>query len=139
MPLVHISLRAGKPPAYRKAVSDGVFEAMLATINVPANDKFQLVTELPADGLIYDAGYLGIRRTDDVVFIEVTLNQGRSLEMKKAFYARIAENLAKVPTRVLSPAGRVLVPNPPDFLDNRIFVHGHSPINSSGVQITGGS
>jgi phenylpyruvate tautomerase PptA (4-oxalocrotonate tautomerase family) len=97
MPLVHISLRAGKPPACRKAVSDGVFEAMLATINVPANDKFQLVTELPADGLIYDAGYLGIRRTDDVVFIEVTLNQGRSLEMKKAFYARIAENLAKDP------------------------------------------
>ena len=97
MPLVHISLRAGKPPAYRKAVSDGVFEAMLATINVPANDKFQVVHEVPADGLIYDAGYLGIRRTDDVVFIEVTLNQGRSLEMKKAFYARIAENLAKDP------------------------------------------
>ena len=97
MPLVRISLREGKPPAYRKAISDGVFEAMLATINVPANDKFQVVTELPAEGLIYDAGYLGINRTDDVVFIEITLNQGRSLEMKKAFYARIAGNLAKNP------------------------------------------
>lgn len=97
MPLVHISLRAGKPPAYVRAIADGVFEAMLKTINVPADDRFQLITEHSADLLIYDPGYLGVKRTDDVVFIEVTLNLGRTLEMKKAFYARIAENLAKNP------------------------------------------
>jgi phenylpyruvate tautomerase PptA (4-oxalocrotonate tautomerase family) len=97
MPFVRISLREGKSAAYRAAISDGVFEAMLATINVPAGDKFQVITEHPADGFIYDPGYLGISRTDDVVFIQVTLNQGRSLEMKKAFYARIAENLARNP------------------------------------------
>jgi phenylpyruvate tautomerase PptA (4-oxalocrotonate tautomerase family) len=97
MPLVSISLREGKPSTYRKAIADGVYEAMLATINVPAGDRFQVITEHPAEGLVYDPGYLGIRRTDDVVFIQVTLNQGRSLELKKAFYARIAENLAKDP------------------------------------------
>lgn len=97
MPLVHISLREGKSPAYRRAIADGVYEAMLTAIAVPAGDRFQMITEHPTDGLIYDAGYLGIRRTDDVVFIQVTLNQGRSLEAKKAFFARIAENLAKNP------------------------------------------
>jgi len=97
MPLVYISLREGKPPAYRRAIADGVYEAMLATINVPAGDRFQAITEHPADGLIYDPGYLGVRRTEDVVFIQVTLNHGRSLQMKKAFFARIAENLAKNP------------------------------------------
>lgn len=97
MPFVRISLREGKPPAYVRAIADGVYEAMLATINVPAGDRFQVITEHLADGLIYDPGYLGIRRTDDVVFIQITLNQGRSLELKKAFYARIAENLTKNP------------------------------------------
>jgi 4-oxalocrotonate tautomerase len=97
MPLVRISLREGKDRSYRNAIADGVYEAMLATINVPAGDRFQVITEHPADGLVYDPGYLGIRRTDDVVFIQVTLNQGRTLELKKAFYARIAENLAKSP------------------------------------------
>jgi 4-oxalocrotonate tautomerase len=97
MPFVRISLREGKPPAYRKAISDGVYEAMLATINVPAGCRFQLITEHPADGLVYDPGYLGISRTDDVVVIQVTMNQGRSLDLKKAFYARVAENLAKSP------------------------------------------
>ncbi len=97
MPLVRISLLEGKPPVHLRAIADGVYEAMLATINVPAGDRFQVITEHPAGGLIYDPGYLGIRRTDDVVFIQVTLNQGRSLELKKAFFARIAENLAKNP------------------------------------------
>jgi phenylpyruvate tautomerase PptA (4-oxalocrotonate tautomerase family) len=97
MPLVRISLRQGKPPAYLRAIADGVYEAMLTTINVPAGDRFQVITEHSADSLIYNSGYLGVRRTDDVVFIEVTLNQGRSLDLKKAFYARIAENLAKNP------------------------------------------
>ncbi len=97
MPLVHISLREGKPPAYVRAIADGVYEAMLTTINVPVGDRFQVITEHSPGGLIYDPGYLGIRRTDDVVFIQITLNQGRTLELKKAFYARIAENLAKNP------------------------------------------
>jgi 4-oxalocrotonate tautomerase len=56
-----------------------------------------VVTEHGADGLLYDPGYLGIKRTDDVVLIQVTLNQGRSLDLKKAFYARVAANLAKSP------------------------------------------
>ncbi len=97
MPLVRISLREGKDRSYRNAIADGVYEAMLATINVPAGDRFQVIDECPPDGLIYDPGYLGIKRTDDVVFIQVTLNQGRTLELKKAFYARVAENLAKSP------------------------------------------
>jgi phenylpyruvate tautomerase PptA (4-oxalocrotonate tautomerase family) len=97
MPLVRISLREGKPPAYLEAIADGVYGAMLTTINVPAGDRFQVITEHSAGSLIYDPGYLGIRRTDDVVFIQITLNQGRSLELKKAFFARIAENLAKNP------------------------------------------
>lgn len=97
MPFVRISLREGKSPAWRKAISDGVYEAMLATINVPAGCRFQIITEHPADGLIYDPGYRGISRTDDLVVIQVTMNQGRTVELKQAFYARIAENLAKNP------------------------------------------
>lgn len=97
MPLVRISLRAGKDPSYRRAVADGVHEAMVATIAIPAADRFQVVTEHPAEGLVYDPGYLGINRTDDVVLVQITLSAGRTVEIKKALYAKIAENLAKSP------------------------------------------
>ena len=88
--------KESRPPGARPSPTESSRRCS-ATINVPAGDRFQVITEHPADGLVYDPGYLGIRRTDDVVFIEMTLNLGRTLEMKKAFYARIAENLARNP------------------------------------------
>lgn len=97
MPLVRISLREGKPAAYRKAVGDAVHQAMVEAINVPPLDRFQVITEHKPDGLIYDAEYLGIRRTDEVVFIQITLNAGRALELKKALYARIVDLLKQNP------------------------------------------
>jgi len=97
MPLVRISLREGKPEAYRAAIADGVHRAMVETMNVPAKDRFQIVTEHPASGLIYDPSYLDVARTDDLVVVQITLNAGRTTEMKKALYARIAELLAASP------------------------------------------
>lgn len=97
MPLVRISLRAGKSEAYRVAIGDAVHRAMVETINVPAQDRFQIITEHDAAGLLYDPSYLGIARTDDLVVVQITLNAGRTTEMKKAFYARLAELLAASP------------------------------------------
>jgi 4-oxalocrotonate tautomerase len=97
MPLVRISLRQGTPAAHGPAIGDAVHRAMVETINVPAQDKFQVVTEHAPGGLVYDPSYLGIDRTDAVVFIQITLNTGRTLEMKKALYARIAELLKESP------------------------------------------
>jgi phenylpyruvate tautomerase PptA (4-oxalocrotonate tautomerase family) len=68
---------------------------MRETINMPEHDRFQVITDHPADGLLYDPSYLGINRTDGIVFIQITLNAGRTFEEKKALYARIAELLAK--------------------------------------------
>ncbi|WP_242345388.1 tautomerase family protein [Anaeromyxobacter terrae] len=97
MPLVRISLRAGKPAAYRAAVGDAVHRAMVETMNVPAKDRFQVITEHDAAGLVYDPSYLDIARTDELVVVQITLNAGRTLEMKKALYARIAELLSTSP------------------------------------------
>jgi 4-oxalocrotonate tautomerase len=97
MPLVRISLRSGKPATYRQATGDGVHRAMVEAINVPGLDPFQVITEHPADGLIYDPIYLGINRSDDVIFVQITLNAGRTIEQKRALFARIAELLKENP------------------------------------------
>lgn len=97
MPLVRIALREGKPATYHTAIGDAVHKAMVETINVPAQDRFQVITEHAPDNLIYDPTYLDIQRSDDVVFIQITLNAGRTTEMKKTFYARVAELLAENP------------------------------------------
>ena len=97
MPLVRIALRAGKSESYRRAVADSVHRAMVETINVPAKDRFQIITEHGPSDLIYDPSYLDIPRTDGVVLIQITLNSGRSVELKKALFARIAALLSDNP------------------------------------------
>jgi phenylpyruvate tautomerase PptA (4-oxalocrotonate tautomerase family) len=97
MPLVRIDLRQGTTPEYRSKIGDMVYRAMRETINVPEHDHFQVIADHPADALIYDPSYLGIHRTDDVVFIQITLNAGRTLEQKKALYAKVVELLANEP------------------------------------------
>jgi 4-oxalocrotonate tautomerase len=89
MPLVRIDLRAGKSPAYRRTLADAVHQAMVDTINIPEDDRFQVINEHSTQGLIYSERYLDIDRSDDVIFIQITLNVGRVLEQKKALYARI--------------------------------------------------
>jgi 4-oxalocrotonate tautomerase len=90
MPFVRISLRAGRSQEFRRLLGDCVYRAMLETMNVPSGDRFQVITEHDAEGLIYDPSYLDVHRTDGVIVIQVTLNIGRTLEVKRAFYARVA-------------------------------------------------
>ncbi len=93
MPFVRIDAVQGKPADYLKTVGEVVYEAMRQTLNVPENDRFQVMAEHPAERLIIDKSYLGIQRTGDCVFIQVTLNEGRSVEMKRAFYKTVADGL----------------------------------------------
>jgi 4-oxalocrotonate tautomerase len=93
MPLVRIDLVAGKPPDYRRTIGEVVYEAMISTINVPKDDRFQIITEhAPAD-FIVDPNYPGIQRSPDCVIIQITLSDGRTVDQKRAFYKAIADGL----------------------------------------------
>jgi 4-oxalocrotonate tautomerase len=97
MPLVRIALRRGKPAAHIAALRDGVYRAMRETFNVPENDRFILVSQHEAEEFDYDANYLGIARSDDLVIVQIACRDGRSVEMKQALYKRIAELFAADP------------------------------------------
>ncbi|HEY0702678.1 MAG TPA: tautomerase family protein [Candidatus Acidoferrales bacterium] len=97
MPLVQIALRTGTSPEYRVAIGDGVHRAMVEILAIPPDDHFQLITEHGPAGLIYDPQYLGVRRTDRVVFVHITLSAGRKPQQKRKLYKRIIELLAESP------------------------------------------
>ncbi len=97
MPLVRISVRKGKSPEYLAAVGEAVHRAMVEAIAIPADDRFQIFTEHPAEGLVCDRRYLGIERTEDAMVIQITLNTGRTLDQKRALYRALAEKLARDP------------------------------------------
>jgi phenylpyruvate tautomerase PptA (4-oxalocrotonate tautomerase family) len=97
MPLVRISLREGKTEEYKRALGDGVHRAMVEAIEAPAQDRFQIITEHPASGLIYDPTYLGVQRTENIVIVQITMSTGRKPPQKRRLFQRMAEILAENP------------------------------------------
>ena len=93
MPLVQIHLMQGKSTEFRRRVGELIYQTMVDTINVPPKDNFHIITEHDNHSLIYDPEYLNVHRTDGIVIIQITLNEGRTLELKKTFYKRLAERL----------------------------------------------
>jgi 4-oxalocrotonate tautomerase len=96
MPILHVSLRAGKPSTYRQAILDGLYRAMRETLNVPDGDQFMTITEHEATNFRYGNAY-DISRSDDLVFIQITVFSTRTPEQKKALFRRIAELLGESP------------------------------------------
>lgn len=92
MPLVRIDLRKGKHAGRRQDIGRIVYEAMTA-VGVPINDRFQIIAEHDAEHFIYDPHYLGIPRTDDLIIIQISWNEGRTIDQKKALYKAIADGL----------------------------------------------
>lgn len=93
MPLVRIDLVGAKPDEYACGIGDVVYQAMVEVLKVPKDDRFQVIAEHPARSLIADENYLGVKRTKDCIFIQITLNAGRSVDQKKDFYRAVAHGL----------------------------------------------
>jgi phenylpyruvate tautomerase PptA (4-oxalocrotonate tautomerase family) len=97
MPLTRISLRRGKPAAYRAAIAESIYQAMRDSFDVPEDDKFMILTEHDAYDFVYSPKYLDIARGDDLIIIQITVSNTRTLEQKKALFKRITERLAENP------------------------------------------
>ena len=97
MPLARVSLRRGKPATYRKAILDGIYQALRETFNVPDGDRFMILTEHDEDDFVYDPNYLGIRRSDDLVYVQLTVSNTRPTAQKQELYRRIVAKLTENP------------------------------------------
>ena len=93
MPLVRVTLRKGKTPEFVREMGDAIHEALVAQANVPADDRFQIFDEVEADHLVAHPTYSGVNRSEGLIVIQITLNAGRTLEVKKALYADIVARL----------------------------------------------
>ena len=96
MPLLNISLRAGKPEPYRQAIFDSLYRALRDTLQVPEDDQFMTINEHEAANFRYGNAY-GVARSADVVYIQITVFNTRTVEQKKSLFRRIAELLGENP------------------------------------------
>jgi len=93
MPLVRVDIKKHQDPTHAKRIGQLIYAAMHSTIGVPENDNFQILAEHDEQHFIFDPGYLGIDRTDQLVVIQINMSEGRTVEQKKRLYKTIAESL----------------------------------------------
>jgi len=93
MPLVRVALRRGKSDDYKKAIGDCVYRAMREAFNIPEEDRFVVVSEHSESEFQFSKTYLDIARSDDLVIIQITANNTRTVEQKQALFAGIADSL----------------------------------------------
>ena len=95
MPLVEITLRRGRSPEFIRSVGDAIHEALVGEANVPPDDRFQIFHLAEDDHIVAHPSYGGVNRSQGLVIIRITLNAGRTLEIKKKLYAEIARRLQR--------------------------------------------
>jgi phenylpyruvate tautomerase PptA (4-oxalocrotonate tautomerase family) len=93
MPLVRITLRKGKSPEFLRDAANAIHDALVAQANVPADDRFQVFDEVEYDRLIAHPSYGGAERSENLMIVEITLNAGRTVEIKRNLYADIVRRL----------------------------------------------
>jgi 4-oxalocrotonate tautomerase len=93
MPIVRIDLIDGKSEEYRTQVGEIVYQTLLDVLNVPKGDRFQVITEHREGALSFDREYLDVHRSNDCIFFQITLNAGRSVELKQSFYKELTDRL----------------------------------------------
>ena len=93
MPLVRIDIPAGRSAADRAAIAEAVYTSMVEVLKVPKDDRFEVIAEHSEGELVIDPTYLGIQRSKEAILIQVTLNEGRSVDVKRAFYKALADGL----------------------------------------------
>lgn len=96
MPLIHVSMRAGKPTAYRQAILDGLYVALRDALDVPEGDHFMTLSEHPAANFRTGPAY-GVLRSEDVLYIDITVFNTRTAAQKAALFRRIVEVLSEKP------------------------------------------
>ena len=109
MPFVNIEVKKGKSSEYKKAILDGVRNALIDTIKVSEDNTFQRIYELDEANFEYPRA-----RTENVTIIEITMYKGRAVEVKKALYTAINRNLAQNPGITGNDISIVIYDVPPE-------------------------
>jgi phenylpyruvate tautomerase PptA (4-oxalocrotonate tautomerase family) len=106
MPIVHIHVAAGRSPAEKKAILDGVHAALVEAFRIPDHDRNQILHQhAPED--------FESRHGPGFTLVEATVFPGRTPEAKSRLFASIVRNLERAPG--IDPAKVMIVLHEPSL------------------------
>jgi phenylpyruvate tautomerase PptA (4-oxalocrotonate tautomerase family) len=95
MPFIRTCVHQDTSTAQRAAIVEGIHQALVHAIGMPADELFNRVTPYRTDEFFFSKTFNGYARSDQPVVIEITMRRGRSDAMKRELYRLIAQNLQR--------------------------------------------
>jgi 4-oxalocrotonate tautomerase len=83
----------GKPQEYRAALRDTIYQTLHDVAGVPADDRHEVITEHEPENLNIAPNFFGVQRTSDAILVQITFNEGRSIDQKRVLYAAVVQAL----------------------------------------------
>jgi 4-oxalocrotonate tautomerase len=93
MPLIRIDMLRGKPSEYRAQLRDTIYETLRDVVGVPAGDRHEVITEHEPDNLNIGTDFFGVHRSAEAILVQITFNEGRTVDQKRALYRAIVQAL----------------------------------------------
>ncbi|AXB57508.1 tautomerase family protein [Flavobacterium fluviale] len=122
MPFVRINLPKKLSLETKNTISQSIHESLIAEFHIPQDDYFHVIEELEPHQIKYPESYLGISHSADIVYVQITAGQGRTLEQKKKLYGQIATRIAASTEITINNVIIVLLEN--NGLENWSFGNG---------------
>ncbi|OCB73374.1 tautomerase family protein [Flavobacterium piscis] len=126
MPFVRISLPKKLSLETKNTISASIHESLIAEFNIPKDDYFHVIEELEPHQIKYPESYLGISHSEDIIYVQITAGQGRTLEQKKKLYHQITTRISTSTEILINNVIIVLLEN--NGLENWSFGNGEIQI-----------
>ena len=94
MPIIRTEVPKGTSHEAKNKIVDAIHNGLVAAIGMPSDELFNRVSEYEKGDFFYSRSFNKIKRSEQVIMVEITMRRGRSDAMKKELYAAIAENLS---------------------------------------------
>jgi phenylpyruvate tautomerase PptA (4-oxalocrotonate tautomerase family) len=88
MPIVHVEIAQGRADAEKKAILDGIHDALVECFKIPETDRNQVLREVLPEHLDSNKG-------KGFTLVELTVFPGRSAQAKGLLYKAIVRNLER--------------------------------------------
>lgn len=122
MPFVRISLPKALSLKTKNNISEAVHQSLIEEFNIPVDDYFHVIEELEFHQIKYPKSYLGISHSEEIVYVQITAGQGRTLEQKRKLYQQIATKISTSTEITINNVIIVLLEN--NGLENWSFGNG---------------
>ena len=94
MAIVRIDFSTTRTPEFGNTVAAIVDRVMTEVLCVPARENFIVCQAHEAGMLLHDSGNVSQERLGKIVFIQITLNQGRTDELKEKFFSELTSRIS---------------------------------------------